>query len=1041
MRVERLVPPPRGGGETGETGVPYARGGKQAVENSVERGDDSDVTIVSRSAAAIPRRFGTTTTSAVVGGLLVTGSADGSVSFWDFSLKKEEEATARHEPSLVASLAHHACGVRAVAALPMAVEDAFASDADDARGGTRGNRTGNRRLGISVDGEGVVGVFSVTYARRDARGGVAKRARCEMLLRPRIDLRLTRDDVRRRTEPVDGVDGSGSEVPSSDDETREGNGFLQKAGVDDDVRLADVRLVWDARRGVLTALRGFRAKRTRGSRSSRSAAPYAVAYDILGNTVERSLEDDAALAFFAEARRRTGAAEMRVGDARGDVGWETNADASDDASDDTSDEFFGFERERRAGSVARARVVDVVALLTRASRAEDDFDDDDETRTVRSVASALHAWGRDEEADRAASDAFGVRCRSMPPFNAVLGEGNAVTVSVPVSGARHTLANDILSREWRDPRSDAERAVAVAACAARLAFVAARRFSRRDEDLKTRCSGDEGGDTKADEKADSERRTLERLHAAVARLSTSRTFTTPEHLAAFASLRHSPCVPIQDAAKALFRANVEDVEDVDTSASVVDARCDLSHQVLESARAAVAAAEASLASEADAVRHLRAGAGPEACRGASRKAKALAEEAVRLAAPVVVAAARRVYSARDAKQKKTSEKTSEKKSVSNLVRALVALLAAPHAVLVADAASLLAEGVDLNGWSNALSETELVSLQTETFALADAFGGIGGLFAHSSSRSFVASRATEMIAARDATHALLATLASERPASFVAHLARRLARARRRQFERQRVGTRLVRTHLDVPLRVRRRAGPTRPRRSLLDGGLSCLRIFSPRCARRGGGRSLAVAVGSLAPRGVRDGLRDGRRDVVVVTRRGFRFTLLFPFPRGRRVVRLRSLGGHARRERFRGRIRGDAGRVNDGGRGLRRARRRPRDVSLRAAARLLGASGVEVESVAERAGDHRGFLRDLRRGGRGAVRRVLDELAALLQGVRGELLEPILQLRPHDRGAVPRRTICGRNGIANASSRNIRTGGRPRARRRGTRRPGGLIA
>ena len=184
-----------------------------------------------------------------------------------------------------------------------------------------------------------------------------------------------------------------------------------------------------------------------------------------------------------------------------------------------------------------------------------------------------------------------------------------------------------------------------------------------------------------------------------------------------------------------------------------------------------------MASEADAVRHLRAGAGPEACRGASRKAKALAEEAVRLAAPVVVAAARRVYSARDAKQKKTSEKTSEKKSVSNLVRALVALLAAPHAVLVADAASLLAEGVDLNGWSNALSETELVSLQTETFALADAFGGIGGLFAHSSSRSFVASRATETIAARDATHALLATLASERPASFVAHLARRLARA------------------------------------------------------------------------------------------------------------------------------------------------------------------------------------------------------------------------------------------------------------------------
>jgi hypothetical protein len=243
--------------------------------------------------------------------------------------------------------------------------------------------------------------------------------------------------------------------------------------------------------------------------------------------------------------------------------------------------------------------------------------------------------------------------------------------------------------------------------------------------------------------------------------------TTPEHLAALASLRHSPCVPIQDAAKALFRANAEDRDAEDR---------DLSH-LAESARAAVAAARASLASEADAVRLFRTEAGPEASRGASRKAEALAEEAVRLAAPAVVAAV-----SENAKQKKTvtvSETVSEterSRCLSSLVRALVALLAAPHAVLVADAASLLAEGVESNGWSNALSETELVSLQTETFALADAFGGIGGLLAHTT-RSFVASRATETMAARDATHALLAALASERPASFVAHLARRLARA------------------------------------------------------------------------------------------------------------------------------------------------------------------------------------------------------------------------------------------------------------------------
>ena len=288
------------------------------------------------------------------------------------------------------------------------------------------------------------------------------------------------------------------------------------------------------------------------------------------------------------------------------------------------------------------------------------------------------------------------------------------------------------------------------------AFVAARRLSRRDEAVIRKDS--------------SERHTCERLHAAVARLSTSRTFTTPEHLAALASLRHSPCVPIQDAAKALFRANAEDG----------DARedRDLSH-LAESARAAVAAAEASLASEADAVRLFRTGAGPEASRGASRKAEALAEEAVRLAAPAVVAAVSDF-----SKRKKTatvsetgSETTPRSRCLSSLVRALVALLAAPHAVLVADAASLLAEGVESNGWSNALSETELVSLQTETFALADAFGGIGGLYAHTT-RSFVASRGvSETMAARDATHALLAALASEHPASFVAHLARRLARA------------------------------------------------------------------------------------------------------------------------------------------------------------------------------------------------------------------------------------------------------------------------
>ena len=226
-----------------------------------------------------------------------------------------------------------------------------------------------------------------------------------------------------------------------------------------------------------------------------------------------------------------------------------------------------------------------------------------------------------------------VRRRSMP-FNAVVqrrsrGGKRCFCIRSRIrrttyARERHTLARVARSAFRRGTRRRRRGVRGASRLRRRQTFFASRRKSHS-------VLRDEGGDTKH-EKADSERHTLERLHAAVARLSTSRTFTTPEHLAAFASLRHSPCVPIQDAAKALFRANVEDVEDVDANAIAsekYDARCDLSHQVLESARAAVAAAEASLASEADAVRHLRAG----GTRGVSSASRARRSPRKRSASP------------------------------------------------------------------------------------------------------------------------------------------------------------------------------------------------------------------------------------------------------------------------------------------------------------------------------------------------------------------------------------------------------------------------
>ena len=782
VRVERLFAPSDGGAAA-------ARGAErrdgEAAKEPV-RGSDAK-----RSRA--PR--GTVTASATVGGLLVTGSADGSVSFWDVSNARkplaslarrgpaavrrreereeeereeedeEEEATASFAPSLVASLAHHARGVRAVAALPMPAEDA----------------TGAFRLGVSVDGEGVVGVFSVADAARDVDG--TRRVRCEMLLRPR-EPRWT----RKGKDGENGRGARGDDDGSTDDESSDDGRTDDTRKRSDESSDADVRLVWDASRGVLTALSLRNGGPADTAEWFRDVS--VVAYDVLGSTLERSLEGADALALFAEARRAPGAAELRVG--WSEAGW---------TSRETGVSFFGLPRteknakafattpffSRVAGRVARARVVDVAALLE-FRETDDDDATDAATASIRGVALAMHAWGRDDEADEAARDAFfgsgddrreggatesssssSPRARATRlarPVLAVVGVGNAVSVAAPSAHA---------ARDATDPRSDAERAVAVAACAARLAFVAAKRHAgpktTREEPERVASSSSLGS-----------------LHAATARLSTSRTLATPEHLAALARLRHSPCVPIQDAARALFRANAtapsDGEPDPGADARISRAESPTRGTLAESARAAVAAAEASVVSASESAHHARSGRALESLR-ASREAETLAEEAVDLSMPAVVAAATRAARAGTLRTGPREDgdggertrgflfaTTDARETHAEVTRALLALLAAPRAAIVADAASLLAEGIESEAdRSRAVSffanGDETDAALAETFALAEALGSVGGWRGGLDA-------ATERMAARHATGALLRALATAYPKAFLAHFASRL---------------------------------------------------------------------------------------------------------------------------------------------------------------------------------------------------------------------------------------------------------------------------
>jgi hypothetical protein len=331
-----------------------------------------------------------------------------------------------------------------------------------------------------------------------------------------------------------------------------------------------------------------------------------------------------------------------------------------------------------------------------------------------------------------------------------------------------------------DPRSEAARAVAVAAIAARLAFVAAKKE-------KTGTETDRADETKTASSSAS-------LHAAVARLSTLQTFTTPEHLAAFARLRHSPCVPIQDAARALFHANaIAPASRAEAAAREPPPTRTKTKSLAESARAAVAAAEASLASHVAAERLGSTGARLESER-AFRKAEALAEEAVDLSMPAVVAAA--TVAARAAAAPRGGAEDAEKtifvddvfvdgpSSPALVSRALIELLAAPRASIVADAASLLAEAIESRGAARALSDAELAAaLIAHAFALAEALGsvraGSGSVadekLAGSSFR--VLGAPAETMTARDATGSLLAALAGYSPRAFLDAFAKRLKTA------------------------------------------------------------------------------------------------------------------------------------------------------------------------------------------------------------------------------------------------------------------------
>ena len=191
-----------------------------------------------------------------------------------------------------------------------------------------------------------------------------------------------------------------------------------------------------------------------------------------------------------------------------------------------------------------------------------------------------------------------------------------------------------------------------------------------------------------------------------------------------------------------------------------------------------------MVSASESAHHARSGRALESLR-ASREAETLAEEAVDLSMPAVVAAATRAARAGTLRTGPREDgdggertrgflfaTTDARETHAEVTRALLALLAAPRAAIVADAASLLAEGIESEAdRSRAVSffanGDETDAALAETFALAEALGSVGGWRGGLDA-------ATERMAARHATGALLRALATAYPKAFLAHFASRL---------------------------------------------------------------------------------------------------------------------------------------------------------------------------------------------------------------------------------------------------------------------------
>lgn len=319
--------------------------------------------------------------------------------------------------------------------------------------------------------------------------------------------------------------------------------------------------------------------------------------------------------------------------------------------------------ELSAGDVARVMSLDVVALL---DVNVDDTNKDSHLKFLRNTGAALYVWGSDSDCDEAACDVFleSVPADTYRSGSAALGAGGAISVA--------TLCGQFNTIKIGSHSLDATRAVATAAFAARVV-----ELTETVPGSSTHVVSD----------------TL--LTNASMRLSKATQFTQLEHLAALVKLFQSPCIFIQNAARSLFHANT-------IKAFVLGNAHEVPPQALDdAARAAVYSAE-----QAGETRH-------------RESVETFLENASVAAGPVIVAAATQLALADENMEHETSSKSAT-------ACALIHLLSAPSALLVADAASLLAEGVARDEWAKSLSSTELAKALDCAFTLAELLAAVGG---------------------------------------------------------------------------------------------------------------------------------------------------------------------------------------------------------------------------------------------------------------------------------------------------------------------------